>query len=585
MKTKIFLATVAAATLTPAIVSEAAQGPFDDVPANHPYATEIGALKEAGIITGANQLFSPQATTSREHLVVMLSRFLPLTPIREAKVFKDRSTFLYPEAIDKAYRAGVIDGQNEMFTPKGAVTRAQMAKIIVNAFALQPRATAESFSDVPAGHWAKDVVDTLASYGITTGVNGKFNPDEPVTRAHMAVFLSRAIAQQTQPSKFFGDWQGVLALPVGELEIELTIGKEASTISIPAQGLINYPMTTAIHNGNLQAEVKIDSTTLNIEGTFVDGKIEAMFIQNGAMFNMLFEPLKQEPVSYETITVPVVGGNLQAALQLPSTTNQPTPVAIIIAGSGPTDKDGNSMAGKNNSLKMLAEQLAEQGIATLRFDKRGVGVNAPLLTTEEGLVVTDYAQDVEALIGTMNKDSRFTAVHLIGHSEGAFMASLAAKQLSVASIVTLAGAGRPIGEVLREQLAQQPAEVVKEAEGILAQLEQGQHVAEVSPSLLPLFRPSVQDYMISWLAYDPAQVLQETKVKSLIIQGKNDLQVKPSDAERLKQFTNSEVVYFANMNHVLKDAPQDVQGNIATYSNPTLPLTEGLVTEIANFIK
>ncbi len=584
MNSKIFLATVAAATLTPAIVSEAAQGPFDDVPANHPYATEIGAMKEAGIITGNANQFKPSQAVSREHAVLMLSRALPLAPIRDGKTFLDvPATATYADVIAKAYRAGIIDGAGDNFKPKQVVTRAQMAKMLVQAFHLQPRTNKGDFTDVAKDHWAKDYINILASHGITTGDNGKFKPNEPVTRAHMAVFLQRAMAQQTTRADFVGQWEGTLAEAM--LAMQLNITQDSAMISIPAQGIKDYPVTLEMKGEVAVMTVTLGGQVMTLESTLMDGAMATVFKQNDQMFNMMFHPVEPEVITYEKVTVPVEGGNLQAALQLPADVSKPVPVAIIIAGSGPTDKDGNSaIAGKNNSLKMVAEGLAHKGIATLRYDKRGVGVNAELLTTEEGLVVEDYAQDVEALVTAMNKDARFNAVHLIGHSEGAFMASLAAQKTPVASITSLAGAGRPIDQVLLEQLAAQSTEMVEEATAILAALKKGEHVENVSPAMQSLFRPSIQDYMISWLAHDPAALLQQADTKTLIIQGENDLQVKPADAERLGTFTHNKVVYFPKMNHVLKDAPVDREGNLATYFNPNLPLTTELVPTIASFI-
>ncbi|HEY9569777.1 MAG TPA: alpha/beta fold hydrolase [Metalysinibacillus sp.] len=585
MKSKLFLATLAATTFIPAVVAQAAQGPFDDVPANHPYAKEIGAMKEAGIITGNANQFKPSQAVSREHAVLMLSRALPLAPIREGKTFLDvPATSTYADVIAKAYRAGVIDGAGDNFKPKQVITRAQMAKMLVQAFHLQPRTDKGDFTDVAKDHWAKDYINILASHGITTGDNGKFKPNEPVTRAHMAVFLQRAMAQQTTRADFVGQWEGTLAEAMLAMQVNIT--PDSAMISIPAQGIKDYPVALEMKGEVAVMTVTLGNQVMTLESTLTDGLMTTVFKQNNQMFNMVFHPVEPEVITYEKVTVPVEGGNLQAALQLPVNVSKPVPVAIIIAGSGPTDKDGNSaIAGKNNSLKMVAEGLADKGIATLRYDKRGVGSNTALLTTEEGLVVEDYAKDVEALIEALNKDARFNEVHLIGHSEGAFMASLAAQHKQVASITSLAGAGRPIGEVLLEQLEAQSPAITNEAKAILAKLEQGEHVTDISPALQSLFRPSIQDYMISWLAYDPATLLQQTKAKTLIVQGENDLQVKPADAKRLSEFTASKAVYFKEMNHVLKDAPTDPAGNMATYFNPTLPLTEALVPTIATFIK
>src|ERR1043165_3945869 len=79
----------------------------------------------------------------------------------------------------------------------------------------------------------------------------------------------------------------------------------------------------------------------------------------------------------DTVTLTTPTGALHGTLLVPAST-RPVPLAVIIAGSGPTDRDGNSpmLQGKNNSLKMLAEGLAARGIASVRYDKRGIAGSA-----------------------------------------------------------------------------------------------------------------------------------------------------------------------------------------------------------------
>ena len=162
-----------------------------------------------------------------------------------------------------------------------------------------------------------------------------------------------------------------------------------------------------------------------------------------------YEAPEEAEVTYEEVNIPVTGGELKVALQMPTIeSSSPVPVAIIIAGSGATTKDGNTVLGDNNSLKMLAEDLAEQGIATIRYDKRGVGENNSLITKEEDLVFTDYTKDVESIIKAISDDPQFSEVHVIGHSEGSLVGMVAATSTKVDSIVSIAGAGRSIDEVI-----------------------------------------------------------------------------------------------------------------------------------------
>src|SRR5690606_11236335 len=121
----------------------------------------------------------------------------------------------------------------------------------------------------------------------------------------------------------------------------------------------------------------------------------------------------------------------------------PSPVVLIIAGSGPTDRDGNSplLPGQNNSLRLLAEGLAQRGIATLRYDKRGIAESANAELREADLRFNTYVDDAAALLSRLHDDARFSRVSVVGHSEGALIAVMAAQKAAVDAIVSIAGAG------------------------------------------------------------------------------------------------------------------------------------------------
>lgn len=597
MKKKLFTSVLASALVVPAVVVPAsAETPFKDVAETSLYAEAVTFLKAENIITGyADQTFRPSENISRQHVISILNKMVDLEPIREAKAFVDvPSTHPYYEAIQLAYRAGIIDGdpQNK-FNPNAPITRAQVAKILVLAFDLKADKSI-AIQDVPQTHWSSEYVQALASSGMTTVTeNGLYRPDEKLTRGQLALFLYRylQIEEDQTMTNHIGHWGGTIEIPQSPLAVHINFLEDGTgTFSIPAQRVKDYPVKSVQVTGNkLRVDIDIAGTSMVIEGTVEEEKINATFTQNGVAIPLTLTPYEapEEEVTYEEMNIPVTGGQLKVALQMPTIeAGGPIPVAIIIAGSGPTTKDGNTAAGDNNSLKMLAEDLAAQGIATIRYDKRGVGDNISLITKEEDLVFTDYVKDVESIVKAIGDDSKFSEVHVIGHSEGSLVGMIAATSTKVDSFVSIAGGGRPIDEVLIEQLtAQLPPDLLAKSKEILASLKKGETVAEVPEILYPFFRPSMQPYMINWLQYDPAEVIKKLDVPTLIVQGKNDLQVKVTDAERLSTAKpTAETVYFDNMNHVLKDAPTDLEGNMATYANPTLPLAEGLVDSISEFI-
>ncbi|WP_421864222.1 alpha/beta hydrolase [Parvibaculum sp.] len=265
----------------------------------------------------------------------------------------------------------------------------------------------------------------------------------------------------------------------------------------------------------------------------------------------------------------------------------PVDAALILAGSGPTDRDGNFPSGRNNSLKLLAHALGERGIASLRIDKRGVGDSIGAAPEEEKLRAETYVEDAVRWLDLLEKEPRIRRIVALGHSEGALLATLAPERHEVAGLVLLTASGRPAPALIREQLAGNDLEpsLAARAEEILQGLEKGKRTKDVPPQLDMLYRPSVQPYLISWFKYDPAAELAKTDVPVLVVQGTRDLQQRPADGEKLAAAREGvTLVTIDNMNHVLKTAPEDRAGNMALYVDPHAPLAPGLADAIADFI-
>jgi uncharacterized protein len=292
---------------------------------------------------------------------------------------------------------------------------------------------------------------------------------------------------------------------------------------------------------------------------------------------------REEPV---TVSIPV--GTLSGTLMLPDG-NGPFPVALIIAGSGPTDRDGNSAMGIHNDIyKKLAQGLAAQGIATLRYDKRMIGASTATQTESE-LRFDDYVDDAVKLTAWLENDKRFSSVAIIGHSEGSLIGILAAQRdPRVSKFVSLEGAGRNLGAILNEQVTANPANppaVVEEVERINASLLAGKTIDNPDPQLYALYRPSVQPYLISEYKYDPPKELAKLTIPVLIVQGSTDIQISATDAKLLAAAEpKARLVTIEGMNHVLVDAPPDRSANAATYTQ-TLPLSAALVPALVQFLK
>ena len=290
----------------------------------------------------------------------------------------------------------------------------------------------------------------------------------------------------------------------------------------------------------------------------------------------VFTLAQEEIIVLETPT-----GNIEGTLLVPSKKN--VPLVLIIAGSGPTDRDGNSGSLKNNSLKMLAQGLYDNNIASLRFDKRGVAGSLSAYKSE--LRFEDYINDVEQWTKVLKNDSRFSSVIILGHSEGSLIGMIAAQKGMVEKYISMAGPGVTMQATLRRQLADQPPYILSMSLPIIEELEKGKTVDSVPPLINALFRPSIQPYLISCFKYDPAIEITKVKCPILIIQGTTDIQIPVNEAEILASAnSNSQLVIIEGMNHILKEAEAHRLLNLQTYGDPNLELKQGLIESITRFI-
>jgi pimeloyl-ACP methyl ester carboxylesterase len=278
-------------------------------------------------------------------------------------------------------------------------------------------------------------------------------------------------------------------------------------------------------------------------------------------------------------------GTIYGTLLTPAV-DSAVPVVMLISGSGPTDRDGNNVQMKNDALKILADSLLSHGIASLRYDKRGIAASRDAGSSESDLRFDFYVEDAALWIKYLRKDKRFSKIIVAGHSEGSLIGMIAAKQQNADGFISLAGAGRAADELLKEQLSGLPESLYATSQSIVDSLKKGMTVSNIPKDLYMLFRPSVQPYMISWFKYNPAVELAKLQIPVLLIHGSTDIQVSIEDLDQLHQaLPGAGVQILDRMNHILKEAGPMRQENISTYSDPTLPLHPRLVKEIIRFFE
>ncbi len=407
--------------------------------------------------------------------------------------------------------------------------------------------------------------------------------------------------------KLKGTWLGKLELPGQELRIVFNIKESKSgnlfaTMKSPDQSPRAIPVDTVIYNnGNINLNVKIihvyfegkfSSDNLTITGNWHQGGHSLpLVLKKVNKVEEVREPQTTSPSSpYKTkdVSITVNGYKLNGTLEVPKS-NKRVNVVLIIAGSGPTDRNGNStlLTGKNNSLKMLADTLYNNGIASLRYDKRDVGANEKV--NELNLTFDMFVHDAGEWVKFLRNDKHFSKIIIAGHSEGSLIGMIAARRANADMFISLCGAGRPTFSLIEEQLKNNnrlPEKLLNESKDIIDSLKQGYTVKHVNPSLRILFRPSVQPYIISWFKYNPVKEISKLSIPILIVEGTTDLQVDIKDADLLAHANkNAKLVIIKNMNHILKNVPtKNRMKNFQSYSNPDLSLSKVLCKKITEFI-
>ena len=259
-------------------------------------------------------------------------------------------------------------------------------------------------------------------------------------------------------------------------------------------------------------------------------------------------------------------------------------LAIIIAGSGPTDRDGNNSSMKSNYLKMLAEELNKNGISSFRYDKRGVSKSLGDIKSPNEIQFLDYVNDVKSIINHFKDTKKYKKIVIIGHSEGSLIGMLASKSIAD-GFISIAGAGVDYLTLIQRQLSNRAPYIKSMSDPIIEQLKKNKLVDSVPPMLNNLFGTNLQRFLIDASSFDPAAEISKLVIPILIIQGTNDIQVEVKDAEILHTASSkSKLKIIQGMNHVFRQASENFILNLQTYANPDLPIDEKLPLIIADFI-
>ncbi len=444
----------------------------------------------------------------------------------------------------------------------------------------------------PQGRWLF-VVAVLCGFGI-----GGLGAAPPTAQA------------QTPPSstdRFTGDWLGTLSIGNTDLRVVFHLKTDADgnltgTMDSPDQGAKDIPIGRVLVTADT-VRFRIPSIAGTYAGVYKDStetRLDGVWIQGGQRLPLSLKQTEQAPTverpqepslpyPYASETVrfrnEAADVTLEGTLTYPSNVDEPVPGVVLVAGSGPSDRNATIMGHK--PFLVLADALTQRGLAVLRFDERGVGRSSG---TQKGTTSRDLSQDVAAAVEHLARQEEVSSkqIGVIGHSEGGLIAPMVATRTDqVAFLVLLAAPGLPGDAILADQLDRR----VREQGGnrriralqrgtqkrIFEVLKQDADSAEIASQLRKIMIQSrgisgdetinseIQRLMDPWLrffiSHDPASTLRKVDVPVLALAGGKDQQVAPDTnqaaiAKALNADTNPSVTVrtLDGLNHLFQTA-------------------------------
>lgn len=390
---------------------------------------------------------------------------------------------------------------------------------------------------------------------------------------------------QSQPDSIFSMFSTKLkaALPLDNFK-PTTLQLKSQYGDLLNTGFLSFSKSVAVYKATFQKGTFVLNIALNAKNELNGISLGEYKETTTAVSGPDLDPsLKEEPILVKTLT-----GTISGSLVMPKDPKGKIPLVLIIPDGGPTDRDGNNpKTGVNgNTYKLLANDLGKAGIASVRYDKRLVGASVTK-SKESELRFEDYGDDAMGILKMLNDDDRFSKIVVFGHGEGALVAALIVNDSPAKAMIAAEWAADNADVILKNQMKEKPQFLQNEFKAFLDSLRKGKTTDNIDPSLYFIARPSIQNFIMSWCRYDPIKGIRRIKVPLLLIQGTTDKIVPVENGSRLmKKASKSEttLLEIKDMNHILKEAPDDEEKNIATYDKPDLPVKPELVSAIVNFV-
>ena len=397
-----------------------------------------------------------------------------------------------------------------------------------------------------------------------------------------AVALTLISFSATAQSGLTGAWNGVLTFAGGELTVVMHIDPAGCTMDSPDQGAYGIPAVLKELTDS-KVHVEIPSVGASFEANLMFGLLIGRFRQSGMEIPLSLKPgdierkrpqTPQEPYPYTseevTFTNPEDGAVLSGTLTYPADYSSETPVVLLVSGSGPQNRDEEVYAHK--PFLVIADYLARNGIASLRYDDRAVGKstgNAVGATTET------FKKDASSGLEFLRNLGKFSKIGLAGHSEGGTIAFLLAGEGKTDFMISLAGTVTDGATVLVEQNRKilkgsgVPESAVNDYCEVLAKLyadpdmtaeELGKLASGLAPDMkqnIMTVRETKDPWVQHFISFDPGEAIRKIECPVLALNGENDVQVIadsniPRLQELLKDNEKNMIKTYPGLNHLFQ---------------------------------
>ncbi len=460
-------------------------------------------------------------------------------------------------------------------------------------------------------------------------------------RAIVAAAIVPAVLQAQQPTvagKFVGEWIGTLATPAAKLRLGLSVARDSSTGGLTGvmtsldQGNAKIPATLALHGDTLVVSMTaaqatyaavLDAAKDSLRGTFT--RSAPLPLDMGRALSPTTRVRPQEPKppfpysSREVSVESVPGVRLAGTILMPQGAG-PFPAVVMVTGSGPQNRNEELLGHK--PFLVIADYLARHGIASLRYDDRGIAASTGNFAASTS---ADFADDAQAAVAFLRKQPGIAPGHvgIIGHSEGGLIAPIvASRDANVAFIVLLAGPGLPGDSILLLQAeliakangapqamidtslavnsrlyaavkgardsADAAARVDAIADRMVASLPAGQQPL-ARTQLATVKAQVLAPWMQYFLKYDPRTALRQVRVPVLALDGSLDLQVPPKQDlaaidTTLKRAGNRdyEVRELPGLNHLFQPAKTGSPNEYAAIDETFSPTALQIIADWVN---